>query len=105
MSGFRLKFSRIAVLRKRFEQEWVDFGAFCLNILCFVSFVSVCTEICKTGLNKLFEMISLWGILVWFLNVLALFSHTILLSIDELCQPNAKLLPMFGRPLIRPARK
>ena len=61
-SGFRLKISRIALLRKMFaigvqncfDRKWSDSGIFCWNMPCFVFFISVWTEICQKCSNFFF---------------------------------------------------
>ena len=92
VSGFRLKFFRIALLRKRLQldsksddHEWIDFWVFCLKMDSFVDFISVWTKICKNcsivilfWRHQFFSMFSLMCILVCSLEMLVLFSHRIL---------------------------
>ena len=95
VSGFILKFSRIAFWRKRLHLDskndltrnvfyWFS-GFFCWKMASFVNFISVWTEICKNcsifilfWRHQVFPMFSLRGILVCFLKMLVLFSHRIL---------------------------
>ena len=91
VSGFRLKFSRIALwwkslqLDSRNGHERIDFGVFCSKMASFVDFISVWTEICKNcsivirfWRYQFFSMFSLRGILVCSLKMLVLFWHRIL---------------------------
>ena len=93
VSGFRLKFSRIALWPKRMQLDSksdlatngliLDF--FCLKMASFVDFISVSIDICKNCSfvnrfwgHQIFLMFSLRGILVCSLKMLVLFSHKIL---------------------------
>ena len=93
VSGFRLKFSRIALLRKRlrlwfqkwFDDGWFGFEVFCWTMPHFVNFISAWTEI---GMNcsfvilfwrhQSFSRFNLARIPVSSLNMLVPFSHSIL---------------------------
>ena len=93
VSGFRLKFSRIALWWKRLQLDSrSDLAAngsilrfFCSKMASFVDFISVWIEICKNcsivirfWRHQNFSMFSLWGILVSSSKMLVLFCRRIL---------------------------
>ena len=93
VSGFTLKFSRIALLRKRLQLDsksdlttnGLIVGFFRWEMASFVDFISVWTKICKNcsivilfWRHQIFSMFSLRGILVCSLKTLVLLSHRIL---------------------------
>ena len=90
VSGFRLKFSRIALWRKRLQLDSKsDLTTNGLILGFFVGkwlhFISVWTKVCKNcsivflfWRHQFFSMFSLRGILVCSLKVLVLLSHRIL---------------------------
>ena len=93
VSGFRLKFCRIALWRKRLQLDsksdlttkGLILGVFCWKMASFVDFISVWTEICINcsivflfWRQEIFSKFSLRGILVCSLKLLVLFRHRIL---------------------------
>ena len=71
--------------QKRFDHDWVIFGAFCWILPRFVDFISAWTEICmKCSIvilfwrHKFFSVVSSRGFLVCSLKMLVLFRHRIL---------------------------
>ena len=89
VSGFRLKFSRVAVLRKRLQLDskkdlttnGLILRFFSQKMASFVTFISGWTEICKNcsivirfWRNQIFSMFFLRGILVCCLKMLVLFA-------------------------------
>ena len=89
VSGFRSKFSRIALLRKRLQLESKKdlttnglILGFLWKMASFVDFISVWTEICKNCAfiilpwrHQFFSLFSFMGNLVCSLKMLVLFSH------------------------------
>ena len=74
VSGFRLKFSRFALLRKRLQLDsksdlttnGLIVGLFCWEMASFVDFISVWTKICKKAqLLFFFDDIKFFRCLVW----------------------------------------
>ena len=93
VSGFRLKFSRIALLLKRLKLDaksdlttnGLILEFFCWKMDSCVDFISVWTKICKNcsivilfWRPQIFSMFSLRGILVCSLKMFVLLSHRIL---------------------------
>ena len=93
VSCFRLKFSRIALWRKRMQLDsksdlttnGLILRFFCWKMASFVDLMSVWTEICKNcsivvlfWQHQFFSMFSLKGNVVCSLKLLVLFSHMIL---------------------------
>ena len=77
VSGFRLKFSRFALLRKRLQLDsksdlttnGLIVGLFCWEMASFVDFISVWTKICNNcsivilfWRHQIFSMFLVWGV-------------------------------------------
>ena len=106
--GFTLKFSRIALWRKRslldsksdLTTNGLSLGFFCWEMASLVDLITVWNEICKScsifvlfWRHQIFSMFSLRGILVCSLKMFVFFLRhmKIVISIEKLLESNATL--------------